>query len=293
MTATALAQGKKISFRNKEDTVCPICSEVHQRESMFQGGGRLIAGKLTQELRRLYEKNKKFGRVSPNDYVLNVCPRCLYTAFPKDWSSLDADELAKLRESAEIRRKNIESIMGPTDFYQERNLILGAASYLLAIECYQSRKVTVAPTPKKAVCAVRGAWYFDDVNTEFPGMGYDKIRDLLYQKSAGWYTDTMEIMQSGSEPVDAASYLLGPDTDKNWGFDGVIYLSAYLTMKFKEELASDAASKLNLLIRAKRTLSRLYGSGKASKSKPSVIIDMAKELYDEYNKIIEEMGGEK
>ncbi|MFB5652167.1 DUF2225 domain-containing protein [Leptospira wolffii] len=293
MTATALAQGKKISFRNKEDTVCPICSEVHQRESMFQGGGRLIAGKLTQELRRLYEKNKKFGRVSPNDYVLSVCPRCLYTSFSKDWSTLDADELAKLRESAESRRKNIESIMGPTDFYQDRNLILGAASYLLAIECYQARKVTVAPTPKKAVCAVRGAWYFDDVNAEFPGMGYDKIRDLLYQKSAGWYTDTMEIMQSGSEPVDAASYLLGPDTDKNWGFDGVIYLSAYLTMKFKEELASDAASKLNLLIRAKRTLSRLYGSGKASKSKPSVIIDMAKELYDEYNKIIEEMGGEK
>ncbi|EMG10816.1 hypothetical protein LEP1GSC151_0025, partial [Leptospira interrogans serovar Grippotyphosa str. LT2186] len=36
----------------------PICNEVHQKENMFQGGGRLIAGKLTIELRRLYEKNK-------------------------------------------------------------------------------------------------------------------------------------------------------------------------------------------------------------------------------------------
>ncbi|TGK21939.1 DUF2225 domain-containing protein [Leptospira fluminis] len=293
MTATALAQGKKISFRNKEDTVCPVCSEVHQRESMFQGGGRLIAGRLTQELRRLYEKNKKFGRVNPNDYILSVCPRCLYTAFPKDWSILDAEENGKLRESVDNRRKNMELILGPLDFYQDRNLVLGSASYLLAIECYQVRKGTVAPTPKKAVCAIRGAWYFDDLHTEFPEIGFDKIRDLLYQKSAGWYTDTMEIMQSGSEPVDAASYLLGPDTDKNWGFDGVIYLSAYLTMKFKDELASDPQSKLNLLVRAKRTLSRLYGSGKASKSKPSVIIDMAKELYDSYNKIIDEMGGEK
>ncbi|PJZ68072.1 hypothetical protein CH373_04540 [Leptospira perolatii] len=293
MTAIALAQGKKISFRAKEDTVCPVCSEVHQKENMFQGGGRLIAGKLTQELRRLYEKNKKFGRVNPNDYVLNVCPRCLYTCFPKDWSLLDAEENTKFKESADARRKNIELIMGPLDFYQDRNLVLGAASYLLSIECYQARKVNVAPTPKKAVCAVRGAWYYDDLNAEFPNMGYDKIRDLLYQKSAGWYTETMEIMQSGSEPVESASYILGPDTDKNWGFDGVIYLSAYLTMKFKDELASDAQSKLNLLVRAKRTLSRLYGSGKASKSKPSVIIDMAKELYDEYNKLIEAMGGEK
>ncbi|EMO60278.1 DUF2225 domain-containing protein [Leptospira borgpetersenii] len=293
MTASALAQGKKISFRAKEDTVCPICNEVHQKENMFQGGGRLIAGKLTIELRRLYEKNKKFGRVSPNDYVISVCPRCLYSSFSKDWSTLDGEENEKIRSQFETRRSNLEKILGPLDFYQDRNLVLGAASYLLAIECYQNRKVTVAPTPKKAVCAVRGAWYFDDLNNDFPNMGFDKVRDLLYQKSASWYTETMEIMQSGSEPVDQASYLLGPDTDKNWAFDGVIYLSAYLTMKFKDELAPDPATKLNLLVRAKRTLSRLYGSGKGSKSKPSVIIDMAKELYDEYNKLIEEMGGEK
>lgn len=293
MTASALAQGKKISFRAKEDTACPICHEVHQKENMFQGGGRLIAGKLTIELRRLYEKNKKFGRVSPNDYVISVCPRCLYSSFTKDWAALDAEENEKIRSQSDTRRSNMEKILGPLDFYQDRNLVLGAASYLLTIECYQNRKVTVAPTPKKAVCAVRGAWYFDDLNNDFPNMGFDKVRDLLYQKSAGWYTDTMEIMQSGSEPVDQASYLLGPDTDKNWAFDGVIYLSAYLTMKFKDELASEPAAKLNLLVRAKRTLSRLYGSGKGSKSKPSVIIDMAKELYDEYNKLIEEMGGEK
>lgn len=199
----------------------------------------------------------------------------------------------KIRSQFDTRRSNLEKILGPLDFYQDRNLVLGAASYLLAIECYQNRKASVAPTPKKAVCSVRGAWYFEDLNNDFPNMGFDKVRDLLYQKAAGWYTETMEIMQSGSEPVDQASYILGPDTDKNWAFDGVIYLSAYLTMKFKDELAPDPAAKLNLLVRAKRTLSRLYGSGKGSKSKPSVIIDMAKELYDEYNKLIEEMGGEK
>lgn len=293
MQTAAASSGKKISFRAKEDTLCPICSESHQRENMFQGGGRLIAGKLTQELRRLYEKNKKFGRVNPNDYILDVCPRCLYSSFPKDWNALDTEESERIRQSVENRRIFLEKILGPVDFHEDRNIVLGAASYLLAIDCYQLRNVNVAPTPKKAVCSIRSAWYFDDLEAEFPGRGFDKVRDHLYRKAAVWYTETMDLMQSGQEPVESQASMLGPDTDKNWAFDGVIYLSAYLTMKFKETLASTEEKRLDLLVRAKRTLSRLYGSGKSSKAKPSVIIDMAKELYDEYNEVIESLGGEK
>ena len=52
-------QGKKVSFRSKEVNKCPACSTEHQKEQLFQGGGRLIAGNLTKHLRRIYEKNKK------------------------------------------------------------------------------------------------------------------------------------------------------------------------------------------------------------------------------------------
>ena len=100
-------------------------------------------------------------------------------------------------------------------------------------------------------------------------------------------------MQSGSEPIDSAQGILGPDTDNNWGFDGVIYLNAYLTLKFKDQLASDPETQLEMLSRAKRMLAKLYGSGKSSKSKPSVLLDTARELYDELADLINNMGGEK
>ncbi len=293
MAQISVQQSKKASFRAKENTSCPICEEIHQKENMFQGGGRLIAGRLTQDLRRLYEKNKKFGRINPNDYVLAVCPKCLYSSFPKDWNTIPPADIDKIKNTAADRRIYLEKILGPIDFKEDRNIVLGAGSYLLAIDCYQLRSPQVAPTPKKAVSAIRAAWYFDDLNIDFPDMSFDKIRDILYQRAATWYGITLEIMQSGAEPIDSAAGMLGPDTDNNWGFDGVVYLNAYLTMKFKDQMGDTPEKILNLLVRAKRMLARLYGSGKSSKSKPSVIIDMSKELYEEYGKVIDEMGGEK
>ncbi|MGV3667745.1 MAG: DUF2225 domain-containing protein, partial [Leptospira bouyouniensis] len=109
----AAAQSKKVSFRAKESTACPICDENHQKEQMFQGGGRLIAGKLAQDLRRLYEKNRKFGRVSPLDYVMTVCPRCLYSSFPKDWNALNPADNEAIRMATDARRSYIEKILGP------------------------------------------------------------------------------------------------------------------------------------------------------------------------------------
>ncbi|HMV80679.1 MAG TPA: DUF2225 domain-containing protein [Leptospiraceae bacterium] len=290
---SAALQTKKASFRAKENTVCPICNHTFQREQMFQGGGRLIAGNLTKELRRLYQKNKKFGRINPNDYLMVTCSRCLYTAYPRDWPSLNLTEIERLKQYSNDRKLNLEKILGPIDFNQERNLISGAGSFLLAIDCYQHRAPGVAPTPKKAVCALKAAWYFDDLALEFPHLPYDKVRDFLYRKACMWYSSTLEIMQTGVEPADVAASILGPDTDNNWGFDGVIYLNAYLSLKFKDQITDDPEKRLNILVRAKRMLAKLYGSGKSSKSKPSVLLDIARELYDELGGIIESMGGEK
>jgi len=54
-------KARRVSFRQKNPTKCPVCSNEFYREEMLTGGGRLIAGKITDELRRLYEKNEKWG----------------------------------------------------------------------------------------------------------------------------------------------------------------------------------------------------------------------------------------
>ncbi|MCB1190426.1 MAG: DUF2225 domain-containing protein [Leptospiraceae bacterium] len=284
---------KKVSFRSKDVTICPICDEEHQREQMFAGGGRLIAGKLTIELRRLYEKNKKFGRIHPNDYIISVCPGCLYACFPKDWNVLPGPDLEKIKSQSNDRKVNIEKILGPLDFNEDRNIVLGAASYLLAVDCYQNRSPSIAPTPKKAVCAMRSAWYFEDLHQEFPDFNFEKVRDLLYLKAASWYGSSLEIMQNGAEPIDMATGILGPDSDKNWGFDGVKYLNAYLASRYKDKLVEDKGKQLKMLTSAKRMLARLYGSGKSKKDKPSVLIEMTRDLYDQLAAQIEELGGDK
>lgn len=286
-----MARAKSVSYRIKDAEHCPVCNFEFHREQLHSGGGRLIAGKLTEELRRLYEISKKFGRVYPLAYAVVTCPQCLYSGFQIDFSKLDKEEAAELKNEASDRRMRIEQIVGPLDFNEERNLVLGAASYLLAIDCYQKRDMAVAPTPKKAICSIRGAWLFGDLEEEFPGMGFGKIRDFLYMKAVEYYSPTLEIMSTGREPHDQFIKLLGPDTDNNWGFDGVIYLNGFLTRKYLETIAPDIEQKIKVLDRCKMHLGKLYGMGRASSSKPTAIIDLSKDLYEEISVQLEELTG--
>jgi len=289
--AVAASKAKSLSYRVKDSINCPICDFEFQREQLHSGGGRLIAGKLTEELRRLYDASKKYGKVYPLAYQIMVCPQCMYSSFLGDWEQLDPNEIENLQKRTVERRTGIEKIVGPVEYNEERNLVLGAASYILAVDCYQMRGPGVAPTPKKAICSIRGAWLFGDLNEEFPGMGFDKVSELLYTKAVQYYDPTLDIMSTGREPLEAFQHLLGPDTDNNWGFDGVIYLNGYLTIKFLKMLTSDEKKQIELLDRNKRFLGKLYGMGKASKSKPSAIIDMAKDLYEEISGQLDELTG--
>ncbi len=283
---------KKISFRATKPTTCPVCGQKHFKEEMLSGSGRLIAGKLTPELRRLYEHNKKWGRVNPLDYAVQTCPRCLYSAYPKDFESVTPAELPGLKASMAHRQNLIMTLFGKLDFNENRNLLSGCASFILAVDCYHLRVADVAPTPKKAISAIRAAWFLDDLFQDAPYRPYDKARDFYYMEAAKLYRKVLELMQTGGEPIDAAASMLGPDLDNNWAYDGVTYLNSYLTKKYIDQLAPDPQKKLALLDVTKRYLSKLYGSGKASKSKPSVIIDMAKDLYDEMSAMIDQLNAQ-
>ncbi|MCX7632946.1 MAG: DUF2225 domain-containing protein [Turneriella sp.] len=279
---------KKISFRAKEATKCPVCGATHFKEELLSGGGRLIAGKLTPELRRLYEESKKWGKIEPLVYHVQVCPKCLYAAFPKDFSQLNPGEILAIKNTTQHRQKVVETFFGKYDMGENRNLVHGAISYMLNVDCYHLRGNQAAPTPKKAVSALRAAWLLDDLYREASYRPYDKLRDFYYIEAARCYKRVLDTMTSGIEPIEEAAYLLGPSLDFNWQFDGVIYLNSYLTRKFIDQMATTPKDKYNILDGSRRYLSKLYGTGKASRSRPSVIIDMAKDLYDEIGKLMEQ-----
>lgn len=284
----AANNAKKVSFRAKDASKCPVCGTIHNKEELLSGGGRLIAGKLTQELQRLYEDSKKWGKIYPLAYVMIVCPKCLFSAFPRDFGTMPPDDITAIRNTIPHRQKVIETLFGTINFAENRHLVSGLASYILAIDCYHLRNNQAAPTPKKAVCCMRAAWLLDELFKDAPYRPYDKVRDFYYMEAARLYKRLLDIMTTGVEPVEESVYVLGPSLDFNWAFDGVIYLNSYLTRKFIDQMATTPKDKYTLLDGSRRYLSKLYGTGKASKSRPSVIIDMAKELYDEMGKLLEE-----
>jgi hypothetical protein len=277
---------KKVSFRQKNASVCPICAKEFYREELLTGGGRLIAGKLTMELRRNYEESKKFGRINPLIYVLSVCPGCLYASYQKDFTILLESEKEKLRELTAARKNVVKKFFGEISFDDERNLQTGAASYMLAIDCYSFRNKKVAPTFKNAVCSIRAAWLFGDLAKEYPERQYDKISQFFYKKAYIFYTRVLELAQTGDESSDAAGNM-GPDTDKNWGYDGILYMMAVLTVKVGG-LDADINKRIENFERCKRYLSRLFGIGKTSKNRPGELLDKTKGLYDVINSKLEE-----
>ncbi len=277
---------RKVSFRQKTPSKCPICAFEHSKEEMLTGGGRLIAGKLTDELRRSYDKNEKWGKVYPMAYVLQVCPNCYYAAYPKDFTDVTPDEIEKIKKTTQARVASVKKFFGNVNFKDDRNLVLGAASYLLAIDCYSFRRKNVAPTIKNAISSIRAAWLFGDLAKEMPDKPYKKISDFFYKKAYTLYQEVLDIVQTGKEPVEAVGHL-GPDTDKNWGYEGILYMVAILTVKIGSQ-EPDLAKRIENFEKTKRYLSRLFGSGKSSKNKPGALIDMTRDLYDKMNVMLAE-----
>ena len=281
-----MAENKKITFRQKNASICPVCSNEFYREEMLTGGGRLIAGSLDNELRRNYEESKKYGKIYPLIYQVTVCPVCFYAAYPKDFNNLLDDEANKLVEMTSSRKNAVKKFFGMLDFEDDRTLIHGAASYMLAVDSYGIRNKNVAPSFKIAVSSMRAAWLFGDLAAESSDDVYKKISLFFYKKAYEYYVKILELIQTGMEPIDAAGNL-GPDTDKNWGYDGVLYITAILTLKIGAR-EKDLKKRIENFAMCKRYLSRLFGSGKTSKAKPGELLDKTRDLYDRINEKLDE-----
>ncbi|HOO70411.1 MAG TPA: DUF2225 domain-containing protein [Spirochaetota bacterium] len=280
-----MEENKKVSFRQKNPTICPVCSNEFYREEMLTGGGRLIAGALTDELRRRYEESKKFGIIRPLIYQVTVCPICFYAAYPKDFQELLPEERNTLIEKTSSRKGAMNKYFNRIDFNEDRTLTHGAASFMLAVDSYGCRLKNVAPTFKNAVSSIRAAWLFNDLAEEQGDDTYAKISLFFYKKAYDYYVKVVELIQTGGEPTDAAGNM-GPDTDKNWGYDGILYITAVLTLKIGAR-EKDINKRIENFERCKRYLSRLFGIGKTSKSKPGELLDKTRDLYDKINEKLE------
>ena len=281
-------EAKKTTFFSKNPIVCPVCETSFYKEDLLSGGGRLIAGELTEELHRTYEPSKKYGEVYPLVYAVLVCPSCLYAGYPQDFLEIKEEFVETQREHTDTRVQSVSMVFKDLDFTNYRGLKEGAASYFLAMMCYDCLDRHYSPTLKRALSALRAAWLLDSLHRKAFDENYDYLSRLFYRKARFFYLQAIEMAQNGQEPLEA-NVNFGPDLDKNYGFDGLLYVAGLLEYKYGPR--KNAEKRIKSLENAKRIVSKLFGTGKASKSKPSAILDKARELYEEMNKEIKQLQG--
>ena len=275
-----------LTFFSKKPLMCPVCETSFHREELRTGRGRLIAGPLTQELKRVYEPSQKYGEVFPLIYFCTTCPNCYYSAFPDDFLSVDEGMREKLEADLDRRQNTIRSIFDHLDFSEPRGLFEGCASYYFAMMCYDFFPPDVAPTFKQGLAAIRAAWLCTDLHRKQMSENWDYLARLFYRKARFFYAMAVERETSGNESLIAARHL-GPDLDKNYGYDGVLYLSGLLEYKYGP--TGNAEKRVEALNRSKRVIARIFGMGRASKNKPAAILDNARDVYDQITK---ELGQE-
>ncbi|NBC29824.1 MAG: DUF2225 domain-containing protein [Spirochaetes bacterium] len=281
-----MSDGGSLTYFTKEPIECPICDDSFYREELRRGRGRLIAGELTKELRRQYEPSQKYGEVYPIVYSVTVCPHCFYAALREDFAKVPENIRPKLHEESENRLDSMSEIFDSLDFTEPRGLPEGIAGYFLAILCYEHFPKEFSPTFKQGLASLRAAWLSGDLHRKQPTENFDYLSNIFYRKARFFYSLAVERETTGKEPIPNETHL-GPDTDKNYGYDGVLYLSGLLEFLYGPK--SDPEKRRVALDRAKRTVAKIFGMGKASKHKPQAILDNARDVYEE---IAKELGDE-
>ena len=267
-----------ITYYTKQSVTCPICRKPFPREELLSGGGRLIAGGLTDELRRTYEPSAKYGVIYPLIYSVAVCSNCNVAMLWNDMTSFNDQKTADVLYCSTSERIDIvKNIFPHYDFKRDRTLLEGCAGYYLALLCYEKMPPSYSPTIKKAIICLRLAWLTDDLCKLYPDKNYEFVRDSFYKKSLFLYQEALNLEMEHKESITNVS-TFGPDLDKNYGYDGVIYLSCLLEYKYGQR--SDIRARLKKLESCKHSIARIFGLGKSTKEKPGPLLEHSRALYD-------------
>ncbi len=273
-----------ISYWAKDKCTCPICKKAFDHEIMMSGQGRMIAGSLTDELHRNFEPSKKYGLVYPLIYEVGACPNC-YSAFFwgdfKEFKNREAED--KIFEHMEKRKAAVNEIFPYFNLKKERTLFDGAAMYYLALLTYNDVGVEMLPTMKQAIISLRLAWLCNELNQRCAEHNYDYVSQVFYRKALFFY---QQAVINETARVEKSSTLanMGPDMDKNYGWDGVIYLCGLLEYKYGQK--DDVQLRLKKLSESKTAIARIFGLGKSSKNKPGPLLEHARNLYDNLSKVV-------
>ncbi|HTX72590.1 MAG TPA: DUF2225 domain-containing protein [Rectinemataceae bacterium] len=266
---------RKITFISKEATRCPVCDASFRREELFSG--RVNAGELTDELHRTYIPMQAYGEVHPLVYDVTVCPSCWYAAYKTDFLGIPPKVVHPLSEGIAARVEAVQRLFSPLDFSSPRGLMEGAASYYLAMLCYEHFSKEYSPAIKQGISALRAAWLCTELEEKHGGQNYGYAAKVFYSKARFLYRVAVESEQKGKESLTTVKWL-GPDTDKNYGYEGVLYLVAVLELKYGP--TADEAKRAELLTDAKRTVAKMFGLGKKTRTKPGPLVDKVRDLYD-------------
>ncbi|MGI5091222.1 DUF2225 domain-containing protein [Treponema socranskii] len=267
-----------LSYWSKDKCLCPVCRKEFDREIMLSGQGRMIAGKLTDELHRIFEPSKRYGRIYPLIYDIGACPNCFTAMLWSDFKDIkNKDAMEKIYSHSEKRKQAVNTVFPYFDLHRQRSLFDGCAMYYLAMLTYEDANAEMLPTMKRAILSLRLAWLTGELNERCPGHNYDYMSKVLYQKATFFYE---QAVVNEMNRVEKSSTLVncGPDMDKNYGWDGVIYLCGLLEYKYGQ--TDDQQLRLKKLSQSKTAIARIFGLGKSSKAKPGPLLEKSRDLYD-------------
>ena len=279
----------KVTYRAKNDSICPICANEFKREELLTGGGRMNAGELTEELHRVYLSTQKYGDVYPLIYPVSVCPQCWYAAYPRHFEKLSAEEHSNIEGSVGKRKNLLKPLFPDLDFDKDRGLEEGIASYVLAAFCYEYRKSDTNPVFLRGYSFLRAGWLAKDLHDHMPAENYDYMSKIFLRKASFFYGEVLECERNRIENIeDVPNH--GPDIDNNFGFDGVLYLLGILLLNYGQH--EDSPRRISALKEARSAVSRIVGMGLSSKSKPSALLDLGRDLHKKIKKELEDLTGE-
>ena len=228
----------------------------------------------------------KYGPVYPLLYSVGACPHCHTALLWNDFPLLqDPSTIRAISDSESARKKSVAEIFPHYNLNQDRTLFDGAAAYYLALLTYEKLPKQFSPTIKKAQICLRLAWLCGDLNNICPDRNYEYIQKRFYQKSMFFYQEALEFETDKTESITGISNF-GPDIDKNYGYDGVIYLCGLLEYKYGQ--SSNFQERLKKLEDYKRAIARIFGLGKSSKAKPGPLLEHSRNLYDKLTTLLKE-----
>ena len=271
-----------LSYWSKDKSICPVCKKPFPKEIMRSGNGRMNAGNLSDELHRDYIPSAKYGKVYPLIYEVGCCPNCYAAFLWSDFTEIKKTEVSdRIFDHSEQRKVSCSSIFPYFDLKKERTLFDGAAMYYLALMTYNDCDADMLPTMKQAIISLRLAWLTKEIHQRCSNHNYDYISDVFYRKALFFYQQAVINETSRTEKSSTLNNF-GPDMDKNYGWDGVIYLCGLLEYKYGQH--DDIQLRLKKLSESKTAIARIFGLGKSSKNKPGPLLEHARDLYDMLSK---------